>query len=345
MRQLANKIKLWAVCVTVWSSYTQAQVFQGTPPSDWVVVEGTTSIKVPDGEDFKQSDLINMAQQEAIEKKIGTSITYGNFMKSYEGELDSYEHYLDLTSQFPQGIWKANLAEPSLTSHETEILRMNRWGRLKKKVSATEWTCRVKGYAQPLNQILPQFEFQILNGHKQIIAEQKIQDSETHLTVGNDSVFHQGDLFITRFRSTKSGHLVLFMDNGENAFRMLPYAAFEKDDDVKIEANQWYSFFDLSAVPYKDRQTVDELELMTDQKYDVIRIYYLFSETPFTKDFFFNIKGENQKLPEGYSELPSVTSAEFARWLQQNRVRKTDLQMSIVDLIIDNLKEIAHEKK
>lgn len=83
--------------------------------------------------------------------------------------------------------------------------------------------------------------------------------------MGNDSVFHQGDLFITRFRSTKSGHLVLFMDNGENAFRMLPYAAFEKDDDVKIEANQWYSFFDLSAVPYKDRQTVDELELMTDQ--------------------------------------------------------------------------------
>lgn len=68
MRQLANKIILWTVCVTVWSSYTQAQVFQGTPPSDWVVVEGTTSIKVPDGEDFKQSDLINMAQQEAIEK-------------------------------------------------------------------------------------------------------------------------------------------------------------------------------------------------------------------------------------------------------------------------------------
>lgn len=54
-------------------------------------------------------------------------------MKSYEGELDNYEHYLDLTSQFPQGIWKANLAEPSLTSHETEILRMNRWGRLKRK--------------------------------------------------------------------------------------------------------------------------------------------------------------------------------------------------------------------
>lgn len=333
------------MCITAPCSYAYAQVFQGTPPSDWVVVEGITSIKIPEGDDFKQSDLIHMAQQEAIEKKFGTSITYGNFMKTYEGELDNYEHYLDLTSQFPQGIWRANLAEPCLTSKKTEILRMNRWGRLKKKVSATEWTCQVKGYAQPLHQILPQFEFQILNGQKQIIVEQKIQDFETHLTVGHDSVFHQGDLFITRFRSTKSGHLVLFMDNGENAFRMLPYAAFDKDDDVKIEANRWYSFFDLSAASYKEQQTVDELELMTDQEYDAIRIYYLFSETPFTKDFFFNVNGENQELPEGYSKLPSVTSKEFARWLQQNRVRKTDLQMSIVDLIIDNLKEIPHEEK
>ena len=57
------------------------------------------------------------------------------------------------------------------------------------------------------------------------------------------------------------------------------------------------------------------------------------------------MNGENQELPEGYSKLPSVTSKEFARWLQQNRVRKTDLQMSIVDLIIDNLKEIPHEEK
>ena len=128
------------------------------------------------------------------------------------------------------------------------------------------------------------------------------------------------------------------MDNGENAFRMLPYAAFDHQDDVMLEPNRWYSFFDLSAVPVKEREYVDELELLTDREYDAIRVYYLFSETPFTKDFFFTIgdTGRND-LPKGYSELPSITSRQFTLWLQQNRIRKPDLQVSVVDLIVDNL--------
>lgn len=324
--------------ILLWSMFAHSQIFHGDPPADWVLVEGTTSIKIPRGEQLDREGLLNMAQQEAIEKKFGTSIAYGNFMKSYEGELEHTEHYVDLTSQFPQGIWKADLLEPEWSSKEAEIMKMNRRGEPKKKIDAVEWTCRVKGYAQPLNQILPQFEFQVLNGRKRLIVEQKLQNTETKLSVSTDSVFRQGDLFITRFRSTKSGHLVLFMDNGEKAFRMLPYYAFDHEDDVKIDANRWYSFFDLSAVPPKEQAHVDELELMTDREYDAIRVYYLFSETPFTKDFFFTMgSSERNDLPKGYSELPSVTSRQFALWLQQNRVRKPDLQMSVIDLIVDNL--------
>ncbi len=315
-----------------------AQIFQGTPPPDWVVVEGKTSIKVPREETMDKTTLINMAQQEAIEKKFGTSIVYGNFMKSYEGDLKQYEHYIDLSSQFPQGVWKADLAEPVIESAEAEIQRTTRRGKLR-KMDATEWTCRVKGYVQPLKQILPQFEFKIQNGKKSTIVEQRIRNGKAELVVGGDSVFRQGDLFISHFRSTRSGHLVLFMDNGANAFRMLPYAAFDNDDDVRIEANRWYPFFDLSAVPQKEQMTVDELELRTDMEYDAIRIYYLFSETPFTKDFFFSMGDEQERtdLEKGYSALPSITSQQFANWLQQNKVRKSDLQISVVDLIIDNI--------
>lgn len=333
------KGKICLIGVTLlWSVAGRSQIFQGTPPVEWVLVEGTTSVKIPRGETLDREGLLNMAQQEAIEKKFGTSIAYGNFMKSYEGELEHTEHYVDLTSQFPQGVWKADLMEPEWSSKEAAILKTNRRGELKKKTAAVEWTCRVKGYAQPLKQILPQFEFQVMNGRRQVIAEQTVQHEEAKLSVGTDSVFRQGDLFITRFRSTKSGHLVLFMDNGENAFRMLPYAAFDQEDDVKVDANRWYSFFDLSAVPPKERESVDELELMTDREYDAIRVYYLFSETPFTKDFFFTMgDAERQDLPKGYSELPSVSSRQFALWLQQNRVRKPDLQVSVIDLIVDNL--------
>ncbi len=315
-----------------------AQVFQGTPPADWVAIEGTTSIKVSKEETIDKETLIKLAQQEAIEKKFGTSIVYGNFMKMYEGDLEQREHYIDLSSQFPQGVWKADMEEPVITSAETEMERATRRGRVR-KMKGTEWTCQVKGYAQPMKQILPQFEFKIQNGKKNVVVEQQIKNGTAELIAGTDSVFRQGDLFITHFRSTRSGHLVLFMDNGSNAFRMLPYAAFDKDDDVRIEANRWHKFFDLSAVPVKEQATVDELELRTDLQYDAIRIYYLFSETPFTKDFFFTMSEDSPNPEEGYSSLPSITSQQFATWLQQNKVRKSDLQVSVVDLIIDNVNQ------
>lgn len=315
-----------------------SQTFQGTVPDEWVIVESRTTIKVPVNEPISKEYLINISRQEAIESKMGTSITYGNFMKSYEGELDNYEHFIDMTSQFPQGVWKADIIEPEIIEKEAEILRINRFGKLRKRIPAKQFTCYVKGYAQAINQIQPKFEFQIMNGKKQVIIEQKVINNEIKLIAGIDSVFKQGDLFITKFRSSKAGHLAMFMDNGEKAQRMLPYYAFQTKEDVYIESNKWYSFFDISKAAPEERETTDELELMTDKEFDAIRIYFLFSETPFTKDFFFNTSDQavNKQLPEGYGELPFISSAQFARWLQQNKVLKKDLQLSIVDLLIDN---------
>lgn len=113
----------------------RSQIFHGVPSSDWVLVEGCTSIKIPCGEELDREGLLNMAQQEAIEKKFGTSIAYGNFMKSFESELRHSEYYVDLSSQFPQGIWKADLMEPEWSSKEAEIMKTNPQGRTEKESS------------------------------------------------------------------------------------------------------------------------------------------------------------------------------------------------------------------
>lgn len=332
-----SKFFLLLILMLYYPFQVAAQIFRGEPPADWVKVEGTSTVTLPLEESIDKDELMNIARQEAVEKKFGTSIIYGNFMKSYEGEMDHYDHYLDLTSQFPQGIWRADITTPVFKSVKSEILKKSIFGKLRKKVDATRWFCTVKGYAQPIKQIMPQFEFQILNGKKQCIVEQRMQDGQPRLIVGGDSVFHQGDLFITRFRCSRSGHLALFMDNGENAFRMLPYSAFDTADDVEIESGKWYTFFDYNSVSEEEREVVDELELITDRQYDAIRVYYLFSETPFTRDFFFSMTTDTGNvIPEGYSQLPSVTSVQFAKWLQQNKIRKADLQISVVDLVIDN---------
>lgn len=334
---LARFLFIFSCCYVILCTEVSAQLFKGVPPSDWVLVEGNATILCPDGVEVDKKRLSDMARRQAIENRMGTSIVYGNFIKSYETELDNYEHFVDMSSQFPQGVWRADVSEPEYCREETEIRKENSAGIIRKRVKAEKWSCRVKGYAQPLKQIMPQFEFQIMNGNNSVIVEQTMQDGKAVLSVGTDSVFRQGDLFRTRFRCTCSGHLVLFMDNGQNAFRMLPYAAFDKDDDVFIEAGKWYSFFDSSAVPYNERCNVDELELLTDMEFDAIRIYYLFSETPFNRDFFFSIVDSGNEIPEGYSQLPSITSIQFAGWLQQNKVLKPDLQISVVDLVIDNV--------
>lgn len=337
-------VKVFILLTFLFTQYiyspVSAQVFQGTPPPEWVEVSGEASIKLPEEEKFEQKELLHLAQQTAIENHFGTSVVYGNFMKTYETELQHYEHFLDMKSQFPQGVWCGDREEAVFTSQKTEILGADRKGNFKKKISAIEWTCTVSGYAKPLHQILPQFEFKIQNDKKNVVVEQKVGLNDCELIAGQDSVFHQGDLFITKFRSSKSGHLALFMDNGEKAQRMLPYYAYDSADDVPVEADRWYTFFDTSEPSGFPKENIDELELVTDQKYDVIRIYYLFSETPFTKDFFFLPDDASDvshlELPKGYSELPSVTSLQFMQWLQANRIRKKDLQISIVDLIIDN---------
>ena len=336
--------KTAVLLILSWIQYiyspVSAQVFQGTPPAEWIEVSGEASIKLPQEEKLEHQELLRLAQQTAIENQFGTSIVYGNFMKTYESELQHYEHFVDMKSQFAQGVWFSDKTEPVFTSRKTEILGADLKVNFKKKIPAVEWTCAVHGYAKQLHQILPRFEFKILNDKKNVVVEQKIGLNGSELIAGQDSVFHQGDLFITQFRSSKSGHLALFMDNGEKAQRMLPYYAYDNVDDVSVKANQWYSFFDISEPSGFPKENIDELELITDQKYDVIRIYYLFSETPFTKDFFFSSADDegisHPELPKGYSELPSVTSQQFVQWLQANRIRKKDLQISIVDLIIDN---------
>ena len=219
--------KTAVLLILSWIQYiyspVSAQVFQGTPPAEWIEVSGEASIKLPQEEKLEHQELLRLAQQTAIENQFGTSIVYGNFMKTYESELQHYEYFVDMKSQFAQGVWCSDKTEPVFTSRKTEILGADRKGNFKKKIPAVEWTCAVNGYAKQLHQILPRFEFKILNDKKNVVVEQKIGLNGSELIAGQDSVFHQGDLFITQFRSSKSGHLALFMDNGEKAQRMLPY--------------------------------------------------------------------------------------------------------------------------
>lgn len=99
--------KTAVLLILSWIQYiyspVSAQVFQGTPPAEWIEVSGEASIKLPQEEKLEHQELLRLAQQTAIENQFGTSIVYGNFMKTYESELQHYEHFVDMKSQFAQG--------------------------------------------------------------------------------------------------------------------------------------------------------------------------------------------------------------------------------------------------
>lgn len=144
--------KTAVLLILSWIQYiyspVSAQVFQGTPPAEWIEVSGEASIKLPQEEKLEHQELLRLAQQTAIENQFGTSIVYGNFMKTYESELQHYEHFVDMKSQFAQGVWCSDKTEPVFTSRKTEILGADRKGNFKKKIPAVEWTCAVNGYAK-----------------------------------------------------------------------------------------------------------------------------------------------------------------------------------------------------
>lgn len=312
-------------------------LFSGTPHSDWIEVSGEADILRSEKSEADKDLLIKMAQSAAIEQTMGSSIIYGNYIKSYSNELQQYERFAEINAQFMDGVWKGFISQPNFYEQVDSLYIYKKRKRTIQKVR--KQCCRVHGYAAPIKTIQPVFEYQVMDGDGNVIGEHLVSDKLRH--EGRDKqTFRQGDLLIVRFRASVNGYLTIYMDNGMVSSRLLPYAIHDDKEHVRVVGGEWQSFFDLKAAPYGCRDEVDELELITDQAFDAVRLYLIFSQTPFSKDFFFlpidDETHERVELPEGYTRPPSVDSIVFARWLQQNRIKKEDLQIAIVDLVIEN---------
>ena len=299
--------------------------------SDWISVKGTA-------DSFKDDKAIleEQAQREAIQSSFGSSIAFADYIKEYSSEYEKYNRFVEMRSELLDGVWKGYSKEPVFYSKTEEIF--NKKG---KPVKQEKWYCAVEGYAKRIQTIPANFEYRILDQNHQIIAEHCLKPSNNK----NESermAFTQNDLLKVQFRSTQSGYLMLFLDDGNFSFRLLPYSRFIKKTDIAIQAEEWYDFFNRKKAQYGHEDEVDEIVLSTDLPMDAFRLYFIFSQTPFTKNFYFlsdkDEKAKGIKVEEGVERLPTVESMDFAKWLQQNRMSKDDLQIAIIDLMIDNKK-------
>ena len=103
------------------------------------------------------------------------------------------------------------------------------------------------------------------------------------------SIFNNGESLYLYFNTPVSGFLTIFVEEGDHAYRILPYQQMGEayPDAVPVDADKPYVFFsnfrehdyflDFSYA------LADELLMLTDQKDEYLTIYIIYSTTEFSK--------------------------------------------------------------
>lgn len=159
------------------------------------------------------------------------------------------------------------------------------------------------------------------------------------------TMFKSGDDFFLYFQSPVSGYLTVFLDDGTQANRLLPYMQMpqgaEYESAMPIEADKEYIFFsDAKEHNYFENPYFQEdtYELYASKPQELNRLFIIFSENllkkPSLKDDFRD-QSERKYLKEGYLVPHNTDSESFQRWLIENRYVRNDLQVEIIDISIE----------
>jgi hypothetical protein len=145
------------------------------------------------------------------------------------------------------------------------------------------------------------------------------------------SYFNKEDLFLY-FTSPVDGFLSVFLDDGENAFRLLPYKSMGTLGAVKVIGDKEYIFFSKERdYQYDSQYPTDAMELFTEKDLEYNSLYIVFAESQYIKPILNDIK----ELEDGYLLPKSVTSKVFNTWLADCRAGMTDFQAFIIKISIE----------
>ena len=150
------------------------------------------------------------------------------------------------------------------------------------------------------------------------------------------NTFNAGkDDFYIYFSCPVSGYLAIFLDDGEQAQRLLPYknmgSRFEQG--VPIKANTEYFLF-RNKEPYKYFNTnADEYTLEANQLLDQERLFIIFSKNQIVQPYI-NKNNSNKQLSDIEEKIDlnvpdALPSEEFQKWLIQSRINNRDIVVKI----------------
>ena len=156
--------------------------------------------------------------------------------------------------------------------------------------------------------------------------------------------FKDNDDFYLYFKSPASGYISVFLDDGKNAFRLLPFQNMPEsyEGGIAIHMDEEYILFsDEKQFDYfkDDEVIIDTYQLFAETEMDMNRLFVIFSKTPLNKPRLKNALDtdalSDEEIMSGYTLPKAMESENFQRWLLKNRsYRKDDMQVGIVDITI-----------
>lgn len=136
--------------------------------------------------------------------------------------------------------------------------------------------------------------------------------------------FNSGDEMYMSFTAPTQGHLIAYMEDNDNVYRLLPYRK-ERIPHVKIETTDPILFFDKKSVTQSQRKITDEYILTASQPIEINTIYILFSPNYISK----SIDSADEKgMPR------KLGASEFHKWLATARRQDYNLVVKEIPIII-----------
>ena len=238
----------------------------------------------------------NEAEERAVElAKIDALINeYGQYIEQ-EANLDLKNGKVDFRSYGQtkvKGEWIRNLDDPEFTYSEKMV-----------KGKPERWiSCKLKGEAR---RAIPKadLEVEILGcPDKKCMTDKFKNDQNLYVYV----------------KSPINGYLSVFLDDGINVYRLLPYRSMEGQKSVKIQADKEYVLF--SSAQNKFIQTSDALQVYTDRETEANTIVVVFSENDYSKP-----RLNEEQIDQNNLIIPkSLAKNYFENWLGNNRAAFTD---------------------
>ena len=182
-------------------------------------------------------------------------------------------------------------------------------------------TCKISGKVREIVKASLNFEILTLNCES---------------TTCRQTDFRNDESMYVHFRSPSAGNLSIYLQEGDEVFRLLPYAQMKDEyiNAVPILPDNSYLFFSAKQnhdyFPGFAYSMVDELELYTEKDKEYMKMIIVFSTKPFIKP----ILNDGKVVEESYAMPKSLPLAEFEDWIVKNRIYNSDFNYKEINISI-----------